>query len=357
MDGTLTEIVSALASNKELETKYGDGDHGNFLSGWQCVNLFASEMLDRVYTKTKGIDFVKYAYSEYDDDIIERILSFHKIVDGVDVEHAFPSSCGSTSLIFSFCAHIAKQGIKEIYYIPPIYFSMHYALKMFGIKARPISGSHIYEENFAINLPNKTTVLVFVDPLWFSGRHVPVKIVDDIAIWQQKTGSIIFVDGSFQYMPWNGHRNESTSKLDPSKTMRMICPTKILAIHGYRMSYALLPHINKQDFFHTFTNIYASSASSNIEFAREAMNEMISGEITKKIVNLSISRYNRLINTKRIDSSIVPDCGYFTFSKILHPLPSGYKLMTQEFFEQKRYPGYAKLNLISPSYHLIDPDQ
>ena len=129
---------------------------------------------------------------------------------------------------------------------------MHYALEIFGIMARPISGQHAYEENFRVNLPDKKTVLVFVDPLWFSGRRVPVAVVSDIASWQERTGSIIFVDGSFQYMPWDGNRSEATSKLDITKTIRMICPTKILAIHGYRMSYALMPNIGKKDFFHTF---------------------------------------------------------------------------------------------------------
>jgi hypothetical protein len=288
--------------------------------------------------------------------IEELLKAFHTKIDNTELELVFPSACGSTSIIFSFCAHLLESNIKEVYYIPPIYFSMHYALKLFGIKARPISAFHIYEDNFAINLPNKKTVLIFVDPLWFAGRRVPPEIVEDIKEWQEKTGSIIFVDGSFQYMPWSGDRQEATSVLDPAKTFRMICPTKIMAIHGYRFSYVLMPKKDKKDFFHTFTNIYASSASCNLEFARESILEMESGLITNNVINLAKKRYESLTRHNYIISSIVPECGYFTFSKIICQLPPKYKLMTQEFFEQKRYKGYAKLNLISPSYHLIDPD-
>lgn len=350
-----SDIASALASNEELETKYGDGDRGNFLSGWQCDNPYADGFIARAASKSQATNHIKYSYIEYDDAMNESLANLHKALDNKSFELIFPSACGSTSILFTFCTHLAKNNIKEIYYIPPIYFSMHYALKLFNIKARPISALHAYEEKFSINLPNKRSVLIFVDPLWFAGRKVPHSIISQIKAWQDKTGSTIFVDGSFQYMPWNGDRYEATSELDPSITFRMICPTKIMAVHGLRFSYALMPATLKLEFYHTYTNIYASSAACNVEFARESVIEMKSGEITRKIINLAKERYSSLVRHACIESSVPPDCGYFTFTKILSKLPPDYKLMTQEFFEQKRYNGYAKLNLVSPSFYLIDP--
>jgi len=233
---------------------------------------------------------------------------------------------------------------------------MHFALKLFGITARPISARHAYENDFSINLPEKKTHLIFVDPVWFAGRKVPHNIISDICAWQNRTGSTVFVDGSFQYMPWDNIRLEKTAMLDPTRTFRMICPTKIMAIHGYRFSYGLIPSSVREEFMHTYTNIYASSAAPNISFALEAIPEMISGLITNKVLSIAQYRYQRLVDVGYISSNLKPDCGYFTFTEIKKELPLEYKLMTQEFFEQKRFDGYAKLNLISPSFYLINPD-
>ncbi len=357
MESVTSDIAQVLASNEELETKYGDGDEGNFLSGWQCENPFAGAFIERVRLRDAQSDAVKYSYIEMDDILSTSISSMHKWLDGVKGEFAFPSPFGSTSIIFSFCANLVRNDVNEIYYIPPIYFSMHFALKLFGIVARPISGTHAYETGFAINLPNKRTVLAFVDPVWFTGRKVPADAINEIIQWQQRTGSLIFVDGSFQYMPWAGARSEMTASLDPSLAIRMICPTKIMAIHGYRFSYALMPISLQGQFTNTFTNIYASSTISNAAFAHEAIAEMERGSITAHIVNVARSRFFRLLTAGVLQTELIPESGYFTFSKIMNKLPPGYKLMTQEFFEQRRFSGYAKVNLISPSFPLIDPDR
>lgn len=357
MDDELSGITLALTSNHELETKYGDGDEGNFLSGWQCENPYADEFIKRVREKDSETNAIKYNYMEMDEELSCSISEFHRKIDGDCESFSFPSPCGSTSIIFSYCAHMARNGVKEIYYLPPIYFSMHFALKLFGIRARPISGVHAYEKQFSLNLPKKKTVLAFVDPIWFTGQKVPASFIQDIAQWQQETGSSIFVDGSFQYMPWEGERHEESSRFDPSLTMRMVCPTKIMAIHGYRFSYALMPKSDRVEFTNTFTNIYASSTASNLAFAREAVHEMEAGTITQSIIQLAKNRFSLLTEKEGLQTELTPNSGYFTFAKVTAPLPPGYKLMTQEFFEQRRFPEYAKVNLISPSFYLIDPNR
>lgn len=357
MEGVTSDIAVALASNHELETEYGDGDEGNFLSGWQCVNPFATALIDRVRHRDARSDAVKYSYMEMDEKLSHSIAIMHRDLDGSCDSFAFPSPFGSTSVIFSFCANLARDGVGEVYYVPPIYFSMHFALKLFGITARPISGQHAYERGFTFNLPAKCTVLALVDPVWFTGKKVPAAAIREIAQWQQKTGSIVFVDGSFQYMPWEGARREETAMLDPSLTIRMVCPTKIMAIHGYRFSYALMPTPSRVQFTNTFTNIYASSTVSNVAFAHEAVAEMAHGSITEKVVEMAKARFSRLIAAGTLQTELTPESGYFTFAKVVAQLPPRYKLMTQEFFEQRRFDGYAKVNLVSPSYHLIDPDR
>ncbi|MBF0247540.1 MAG: aminotransferase class I/II-fold pyridoxal phosphate-dependent enzyme [Alphaproteobacteria bacterium] len=357
MDDARLDIALALANNEELESKFGDGDEGNFLSGWQCENPFASALIKRVRQRDSQSDPVKYSYMEMDEILSMLISDMHRRIDGRSISHAFPSPFGSTSIIFTFCANLARNGVKEVHYIPPIYFSMHFALKLFGIIARPVSGLHAYERGFTFNLPEKRTVLALVDPVWFTGKIVPVEAIKEIVQWQQRTGSLVFVDGSFQYMPWAGDRREETASLDPAYTFRMICPTKIMAVHGYRFSYVLMPSALREQFANTFTNIYASSTISNVAFAHEAVSEMERGEITASIIERAKNRFFRLIDGGWLKTQLIPESGYFTFSKITAPLPQGYKLMTQEFFEQRRFNGYAKLNLVSPSFHLIDPDR
>lgn len=54
------------------------------------------------------------------------------------------------------------------------------------------------------------------DPVWFAGRMVRRATVDAIARWHRATGSLVFVDGTFQYLQWgpgapNGSRLSTPS--------------------------------------------------------------------------------------------------------------------------------------------------
>lgn len=51
----------------------------------------------------------------------------------------------------------------------------------------------------------------------------------------------MFVDGTFQYLGWAGQQPELTSMLAAEATMRLVCPTKTLAMHGCRFAYLIAP--------------------------------------------------------------------------------------------------------------------
>ena len=232
--------------------------------------------------------------------------------------------------------------------------SLHFAMRLFGIRSRQVSARHAFEEDFKMNLPDKRTFLFLTDPVWYAGVPVPKHVLDHIGIWQERTGSTVLVDGSFQYMPWNKTAFEATAHLDPSKTIRLISPSKSLCVAGYRFAYLLGPSDLRSKISHTYTNIYASASADTVAFGHEAIRAMEKREITNKLTDVIRFRHQRLRNQGKIESGLSPTCGYFVFEKLKYHLPSGYVRMGGEFFDQPRYPGYARINLLSPSFYLLE---
>lgn len=349
-------IAQILLKHEALEVEHGDGDAGNFLFGWQCQNPYANELLLNVKKRSEGIDHVKYIYLEDNHELTQRVKNMQLGFDGVMPSGLFCAPGGAVSVLFSFCAFLSRRGVSEVYYIPPIYYSMHIALKLFGIRVRAVSGLHAFEDGFTMNLPDKNTVLILADPVWYVGISVPDQAIAEIIRWQNKTESLVFVDGSFQYMRWNETVTEASAKLSPEKTFRLVSPTKSLGVHGYRFAYTLLPENFLTEFSNTYTNIYGSTAAGNLAFAFEAISAMEKRSLTNSLIRLAKARHERLRKKGTISSVLKPECGYFAFEKINVTLPEGYLMMTGDYFDQNRFLGHSRLNLISPSFCVLDPE-
>lgn len=347
-----SEAAQLLKRHDDLEALHGDGDGGNFLSGWQCDNPWSRGLQDLVAAEGLSLDVSKYAYFGGDAKIREPLEAFHVRADGTAPE-ALLFGQGASPLIFTFCAWLKERGIDEIYYIPPLYFSMHFALRFLGVRARPISGRHAYEGGFSINLPTKTAVLLFADPIWYAGVLLGEEHVKRIAGWQADTGSFVCVDGSFQYMRWDQLLSEPTSHLDPSKTFRILCPTKALAMHGYRFAYAVVPRSLLQDYSRIYDNIYGSASVDSAAFARVAGRVLNEGQVVNALMQSAAERHSALRSNGSIRSEWEPTCGYFIFEEIARTLPESVVLMDGTYFEQKRYSNYRRINLLSPSIGLL----
>ena len=178
-----------LKLHEDLEIKYDDGGGGDFLFGWQSTNPFAKELLAAVKRRARNFDYTKYAYMESDGELAKRVVELHTELDKIVPDAAFCAASGGTSVLFALCYWLARSGIKEIYYIPPIYFTLLNGLRQFKIRARPLSRFHSFEAGFRITLPDKEIVLLIADPVWYAGIPVPEPIIEQIAEWQQKTGS------------------------------------------------------------------------------------------------------------------------------------------------------------------------
>jgi aspartate/methionine/tyrosine aminotransferase len=357
MKDSLSRILTTkeiLELHEDLEIKFGDVNDGDFLFGWQSINPFADDLLAAVQERAQGTDYTKYSYMESDRALAGEVLNLHSGLDGIKPDAVFCAASGGTSVLFAFSYWLARAGIKEVFYLPPIYFTLLNGLRLFGIHARALSGYHCFEKEFQLHLPPKRTVLILADPIWYAGIPVPEGVIKEVAEWQQKTGSTVFVDGSFQYMRWDNRIDEPTALLDPLKTIRLVSPTKSLVIHGYRFAYALLSEANKETFANSYANISGPSAANNIAFAYEAVRAMRDRRLTEQLMARAASRHANLRRTRRIESPLAPRVGYFVFEKINVPLPEESLRMDGRYFGQPRFPQHARFNLLSTKYHLLE---
>lgn len=342
-----------LQLHEDLEVKFGDGDGGDFLFGWQSINPFADTFLAAVKRRAEGTDYTKYSYMESDTILANEILDLHGALDGVKPEAAFCAASGGASILFAFSYWLARNDIKEVYYVPPIYFTLLNGLRQFGIRARALGAYHCFEQEFRLVLPPKKTVLILADPVWYAGIPVSERVINRIAEWQEMTGSLVFVDGSFQYMRWDHQVREPTAALNPSQTIRLISPTKSLVVHGYRFAYTLLPSLIKPQLSNCYTNIAGSSAADNVAFAYEAIRAQRNRKLTEELITRAASRHAELRSTRAIESPLTPQAGYFVFEKINVPLPDDNLRMDGRYFGQPRFPNHARMNLLSTKYHLL----
>lgn len=342
---------------ERLAFELDDGGGGTSLSGYQCVNPFVGDLMAAVRSRAEGIDFRRYTYMDADDVLAERVRTFHREVDGVTPE-AIICGSGASSQLFGLIAYLRERGVRKVFYVPPLYFTLRIALERFGILAVPVAERQPYEPHFELHLPlDEECCLLFTDPVWYAGTAVPPQAVEAIAAWQRRTRSLVFVDGSLQYMQWAGRSAEVSSVLDPSRSIRLVCPTKQLATHGYRFSYLIVPQREQRALAWACSITAGPASAESLAFAYEAMTELDRGNVPRQLICLAAERHRSLRTSGRIESAIKPSCGYFAFERIQVELPRGHVLADGRYFEQERYPGHYKLNLLSPSIDLLFEEQ
>lgn len=346
--------TSDLGSHYErLAFELDDGGGGDCISGYQCDNPYADELITATKNRTHRTDYRRYTYFDAHEELVGAIRDLHRKFDGVPPERVLCGS-GSSSQLFAFATYLCMKGVRSVFFVPPLYFTLRIALERYGIVSTPVSQQQPYQEGFKLLLPQVSNCCLFItDPIWYTGTPVSHDVIDSVARWQRDTSSIVFVDGSFQYLPWNGEVVESTAMLDPSLTVRLICPTKQLAVHGYRFSYLLVPEREERSLAWTYSNIVGAASAESIAFAHEAISALSDGSIPRRLMTLVYNRHRALRASGSIESVIQPSCGYCVFEKINVSLPSDHVLIDGRFFEQMNYSGYVKINLLSPSISII----
>jgi len=337
-------FIDLLDKHRTLDHVIRDDKGKVFISDWYCYHPFIDEFTDGIeITPQQKQDYVFYSD---DNELTNLISKMHKKFDNKNYLNSeiLPGD-GSTPFIAAFCLWLLKNDIKEVYYLPPMYYTFYYFLELFKIKARPISSKQVYETNVNINLPNKKTILIVCDPIWYVGQSVKKELIYQINEWQKQTKSYIFVDGSFQYMQWSESGYEETAIFNKEYTFRLICATKFLALHGYRFSYLLLPDNLYEEILYLYANNIGSTNAYNPVFAKKAISVMLQENSNTKLTNFIKDIYNELVHKGSIETKLEPNCGYFIFAKVIKNIDS-FHSMTQEYFEQKTFPNYARINLL-----------
>ncbi|HEV7780804.1 MAG TPA: hypothetical protein VGO58_06040 [Chitinophagaceae bacterium] len=171
--------------------------------------------------------------------------------------------------------------------------------------------------------------------------------------WQGSTGSTIIVDGSFQYFKWDGSKLEISSKLDKQKTLRLICPTKAIATHGFRFSYLLVSHDKYDGFDYILDNICGSSTYSDIADSTKCMEILLSQKSNSDLVAYARNQFQKLRDSDAVEDVIEPDSGYFIFGRLNKRYRNRFRVMEGEYFQQKNYPDYVRINLLSSCVNKI----
>ena len=337
---------------RRLAFELDDGGKGDFISGWQCENPFAARLLEKVRRRCDDVDFTRYTYFDADERLVNAVKTFHVHADGRSPE-AVLCGPGASPLLAAFLAWLASQKRVQVHYMPPIYHSILVGLQLYGISATRVSERHAFESDCNVCLPDENTVLFLTDPLWYCGAVVQRELLLSIAEWQRSTKSMVFVDGSFQYLPWKVGFTELTTLLEPHLTFRLVNPCKQLAIHGYRFAYLITPEDRIDGMAWISTNLTGPASAESIQFAHEAMDAVEEQIIPRRLIEVAKDRFRTLSVAKRIVVDPEPVCGYSAFCRIAHPLPSDYVLMDGRYFDQPRYPGFVRVNLLSPSIGLL----
>ena len=318
-----------------------------FLSDWNGTHPFFEQFLGSELRRfAPGATAGEYIFLDERSAVTEAIRSFHKNAESLELQPAnILAGSGSSLLLNAFVWWLAKSNHRKVYYIPPLYHSLHYFLSLLNITPIPVSNTHAFDSSFELSLPDRPSVLLLCDPVWFAGKHVPLELIKIIAAWQQRTGSLIMVDGSFQYLNWDDTRSEQTSCLDVERTFRLVCPTKALAIHAYRFAYLLHPASFHDDLTFLYESVSGGFDVGDLIFGLRALEVLSSSPGNRPLAAFLRNTFQALVRQKVLKTSIEPDCGYFVFAIPLAPLPNQV-MMTQEYFQLTGYPHYGRVNLM-----------
>lgn len=321
-----------------------------FISDYHGGHPFVEDYLgDLASCALAGLgDVTRYAAIDEDRRLREKIVLFHRRYDGMEYStDQVLAGAGSSMLLGTFCTWLMLAGYSQVHYIPPIYYKFAYLFKRYNIEPIPVSDLHAFQSDFQLRLPKRKTALVFSDPIWYTGRKVPCEVLDTIKAWQLNTGSLVFVDGTFQYMQWDGTSAEASAQLLADQTLRLVCPTKFLSLHGYRCAWLLVPTLLRDTLAELHLNLHGEASLADRLFAHRACDVMFDGG-NHKLLDHVQRNYQRLLNKGTLDEIFDIETGYFLFARPRTP-HARFLSMGQDFFELSGYPHHIRINLLNNS--------
>jgi aspartate/methionine/tyrosine aminotransferase len=342
--------LDALVQRHRLLDNAVLANRAQFISDWNCDNPLVEQLLGPQLASLLRDDFSResYIYFDAEESLLNAICSFHREVESLVLSRSnVVAGPGSSSFLAAFALWLRRSGYNEVYYIPPLYHTLYFLLESLDINLTPVATLHAYEAEFSLRLPTQHTVLLMCDPVWYAGKCVPPAQIEAIAEWQRVTKSLVFVDGSFQYMKWRREPSEATAILDPELTFRLICPAKTLAVPFFRFAYLLHPSTTHSDFVFLYESLVGGANASDLAFAHRALQVLSrNGKLARMLPEYLASVFAELLRLEVIKTAVLPECGYFVFAVPL-VTPANLVTMDQSYFELTGYPDYCRINLMA----------
>lgn len=337
--------------HEELELRRSADPSKTFVSDWNGVHHLVSDFLGPLRDVKLGEvgDVASYARMEADERLTEKVSRLHAVLDGVGYPAAgVLATPGSSAALATCCTWLRRRGVAMVHYFPPLYYNFGYLFETLGLVPIRTTTRHAFEDSFSPALPDERTVLVFTDPVWYAGRPLDRPVIDEIRVWQERTESLVLVDGTFQYMRWDGETSELASTLVPELTIRIVSPTKYLSIHGFRFAYVLFPEEFRDELVAVLVNVAGPGGLADVVFAHRAIDLMLTAERNTPMVDHARRTYDALLARQAIGEHVVPESGYFLFATVNAP-PETLHAMDAECFELSGYSNHVRVNLLNPS--------
>lgn len=342
------QLSRMLRHHEELNLQRRRSGTKLFISDYDGGHPFVKSYLGCLATSSplQLGDITRYAGIDQDYGLQAKIAEFHRRYDDVEYapEQIIPGG-GSSSFLATLCTWLMISGHTRIHYLPPLYYKFAYFFQHYRIEAIPVSEYHAFQPELDLQLPNQNTVLIVSDPVWYGGRRIPGPVLDEISRWQLDTESLVFIDGTFQYMRWDGEMREVSATLPMDRTLRMISPTKYLSLHGYRCAYLLTPPQLHAQLDKLHINLHGDVPVSDRLFAHRAIDVMLdtgNGALIQHIQH----NYKHLVDGHALDAAMDIETGFFLFART-HAPRQRFIAMDQQYFELAGYPGYVRINLLN----------
>ncbi len=320
-----------------------------FVSDWNGAHSYVEAFLGDLAARPLSElgDLAMYSFPQEDPDLHRAIGAFHRRTDGVRLApRVLLVGGGATSMLAVLVQLLRDRGTRTVHYFAPLHYTINALFSREDIQLVRVAERMAFEHDFDLELPERRNqVLILSDPIWHVGRPVPTEVLHTIRDWQQRTGSVVIVDGTFQYLGWS-YDAEASCELDPDLTLRLICPTKTLLMNGFRFSYLILPR-SLYELCASARDLYVGTTSlSDQLFARTAM-QVMRGPAHCAMLREVEKVFDDYAQCSRIEELITPTCGYFAFVKPAFD-PVELAAMGPEHFDIRGYEGWIRINLMSP---------
>lgn len=345
------EQALALRLHRQLDQTLATGGVRRFVSGYDTTHPFVRAYLgDANGTEPFDHEAGPYTFAQDQRDLIGAIQTFHQLTDGVHYEpREILLSAGSSPLILSILSWLSEEQQSEIYYFKPLYHAFYFWADILKLRLIPLSEEPLWDDRGGLSLPDRRSVLLITDPVWFAGRTLGPATIDALQGWQARTGSVVVVDGTFQYLQWAWpERCERTSTLLRERTIRLVCPTKSLALHGIRFAYLLGPADVLGPMRWICDGVTGSASVVDLRLAGRLMHVLALPEGNRQLTDYIRDRYSALIDTGFIRDPVrEPECGYYVFGTLDRPV-QGDLVMGGEYFEIAGHGECVRINVLSP---------